>query len=156
MQAKGDKIIIIEDDDWYHPEYIEKMSGYLDTYALAGEGGAQYYNVNNHRYIIHENYEHASLCQTGFTRAIVPQIMTLCQMQSKQKFLDIHIWKLKCFKTTMPRIPICVGIKGMPGRGGIGYGHRDTMGEADTEPYLQLKKWIGLPDADIYVNMLKR
>lgn len=152
-QAKGDIVLVIEDDDWYHPDYIKIMAEKLKDHDLVGEGGAWYYNIKNYRYITHDNKEHASLCQTGFSKNILEPIKKLISNNLDQMFLDLKIWKLECNKLIFERLPINIGIKGMPGRGGIGYGHRDTMGKPDSEAFVLLKEWIGLPDSEIYANM---
>ena len=44
------KIIIFEDDDWYHPKYIEIVSQRLDNFVITGEIKAIYYNVFHKKY----------------------------------------------------------------------------------------------------------
>ena len=143
QKATGDYILIIEDDDWYSPKYIETMVSYLKEHDLVGEGRAKYYNIFNSRCMIHTNMEHASLCQTAFTKKLIPDIIKTVKDNITQKFIDIEIWKIDCKKIIFDGKNICVGIKGMPGRGGIGYGHKDKMGKPDTRRFHLLKQWIG-------------
>lgn len=154
--ATGDVVLIMEDDDWYRADYIENMKQRLLTADMSGEGEAKYYNVRNHRHMVHRNMKHASLCQTGFTREIMDQIKDVTHRNIGQKFLDLHLWNIKCNRDVFSRSDsLCVGIKGMPGRGGIGYGHKDTMGSVDARPFRMLRHWIGAEDAEIYYNMMK-
>jgi hypothetical protein len=103
--------------------------------------------------MIHTNKQHASLCQTGFTRKIQPLIAATAKAHINQKFLDLNIWKLPVNKLVFLDSLTCVGIKGMPGRGGIGYGHKDQMGSVDERPFKNLEIWIG-KDADNYKNLV--
>lgn len=148
----SDVVIIIEDDDWYHPDYIKTVMDRLNEVSLAGEGKAKYYNVRTHRSIVHRNTRHASLCQTAFRSECIPEIINLIDRNPCQKYLDLDIWKLNFSKRVWRDKTTCVGIKGMPGRGGIGYGHDDQRGDKDSQPFRLLKEWIGTDDARVYEN----
>jgi glycosyltransferase involved in cell wall biosynthesis len=151
-QAKGDYVLIIEDDDYYKQNYIETMLKYLQQYDLVGEGRAKYYNIANHRCMIHNNMKHASLCQTGFAKKLIPDIIKCIEANIGQKFIDLEIWKLDCNKHIFEGENISVGIKGMPGRNGLGYGHKDNMGKPDKKRWHTLRNWIG-NDFKIYENL---
>ena len=88
---RGDKILIVEDDDYYHPDYLKVMAALLDDYALVGEGRAVYYNVRTRRYLLWSNLTHASLAQTGFRAEALPVLIEGCRQGSA--FVDIHLWK---------------------------------------------------------------
>lgn len=50
---KWDKItsvFIIEDDDYYSPNYLRMMVAYLNDYDLVGEANSLYYDVTNKTY----------------------------------------------------------------------------------------------------------
>lgn len=147
--AEGEYILIIEDDDWYSPEYIKTLVEKLQTYDLAGEGKARYYNIQNYRHMTHTNMKHASLCQTGFRRSILQKVMHCVEGNTGRGFIDLFIWELEVNKMVFAGSQTCLGIKGMPGRSGIGYGHTDRMGAPDRRPLHTLKKWIG-PEAIVY------
>jgi len=118
----GDKILIWEDDEYYSPEYIERMSEWLDQYELVGIGNSRYYHIGSLGYHVHQNQKHASLAQTGFRISMLPEFESL--LGGRDNFLDIPLWKSNAAKriyTDDP--PLYVGIKGMPGRNGIGAGH---------------------------------
>ena len=53
--VESDKILFIEDDDWYAPDYIEYMVCALNNAVIAGEGNAIYYNVKERKYFKHGN-----------------------------------------------------------------------------------------------------
>lgn len=154
MISKG-IVIIIEDDDWYSPNYLETCVQRIKNFDLIGEGRAKYYNVRNHHLMIHSNVRHASLCQTVFDCRIIDKVITVIQKNLNQKFLDLKIWDLPVSKKIYTDgKSTCVGIKGMIGRSGIGYGHTDKMGKPDIFPYLTLKKWIG-EDYKFYEDMCR-
>jgi glycosyltransferase involved in cell wall biosynthesis len=151
----GDIILIIEDDDWYSPNYIENMVKKLEDYDLVGEGLTRYYNVNNYRYMIHNNINHTSLCQTGFTKRVLKQVKCVAEFCKREKFLDIKIWQhLLCKKLVFIANTWAVGIKGLPGRPGIGYGHGDKMSMLDTSPFNYLNRMIGEENVNIYKQKL--
>ena len=153
-QVKYDNILIIEDDDWYHPDYIKTLVEKLEKFDIVGEGHARYYNVANYGHMIHQNNTHASLCMTGFSSRVLEQVKTCVEKNIGQKFLDIEIWKLPVRKLVYRDSLTCVGIKGMKGRGGIGYGHKGSFGSPDAAPFYTLRKWIG-NDAEFYEALCK-
>ncbi len=143
-KVRGDIVLVMEDDDWYRADYIEKMAELLQAYELVGEGRAKYYNIYNYRQILHPNMAHASLCQTGFRSAVIPDIMRVLTCNRTYQYVDLHMWKLDINKYIFPLDEsLCVGIKGMPGRPGAGYGHGDKMGVIDKQPFEKLSQWIG-------------
>jgi hypothetical protein len=153
LPIRGSKILFIEDDDWYGPEYLATMSRLLDADPLVGEGNAHYYNLKTRQWAYMHNAGHASLCQTGVTLQAVAFFASILD-QSKTPFVDMTLWqtwrgKRRIF--TMPDDhPLSVGIKGMPGRAGIGSGHRpDFPGMEDAPDLARLRLWLGA-DADHY------
>ena len=144
--VESDKILFIEDDDWYAPEYVEYMFHALDNAIIAGEGNAIYYNVFSRRYYQHGNTGHASLCQTGLrfnedTRKLLEDIL-----QTQEKFIDILLWqKINGSKhlSIVHKQPLCAGIKGMPGRKGIGSGHNPNERYIEDPELAYLKNLIG-------------
>jgi hypothetical protein len=121
---RGDKILIIEDDDYYQPDYLRFMADILDHYALAGEGQAIYYNVRNRRYIEWPNLQHASLAQTGLRIEGVPTLIEGCRQQ--RRFIDVFLWEhFTGLKHIFTGKRLHVGIKGMPGEKGFGDCHGD-------------------------------
>ena len=118
----GDKILIWEDDEYYAPAYIGMMSTWLDSHELVGIGNSRYYQVGSLGYHVHQNKNHASLAQTGFRVSALPKFESL--LGGRDNFLDIPLWKANVEKRVyIDDEPLYVGIKGMPGRNGIGAGH---------------------------------
>ena len=153
----GEKIIIWEDDEYYAPNYISEMSQHLDEYEVVGIGRSRYYHVSMGTYHLHPNMGHASLAQTAFRNSFLPDLMKIIDGDS---FLDIRLWNLifpgetnlketglkeKISKDKRGCVfedekYIYVGMKGLPGRTGIGSGHKG-MGAVDYEGSV-LKKWV--------------
>jgi len=154
--AEGDTIFVIEDDDYYAPEYIESMLAFLDftKTQVAGEGRARYYNVNQRCYQILENTWHASLSQTVFRREAIPTLRDA--ILSGEKFIDIEFWKRLSEGNILTALKqdsfLAVGIKGMPGRFGIGTGHVPEDYTADPNCDT-LREWLG-EDAEDYKDFL--
>jgi hypothetical protein len=140
-------IFIIEDDDYYKPCYLEKMMSKFGSYWLVGETNTIYYNVQWRRHVTNPNRHHASLFQTAFTWDSIP-ILESCY---KDKFIDAALWTRGKNKFLFFDGVLSVGMKGMPGRGGIGAGHKLAMQfNADIEMKF-LKKLIG-NDIKFYVS----
>lgn len=143
-----DRVIIFEDDDWYHPDYLVVYKNRLLNYELVGEGPARYYNIQRRSYRILGNTKRASFCQTALRASIVDKLFVACQRDSA--FVDARLWDKNCHKFVFrDDKPHCIGIKGMPGRMGIGMGHRCKSFTTDKE-FKILERWIGKEDTDYY------
>jgi glycosyltransferase involved in cell wall biosynthesis len=174
--VKGDKIFFFEDDEYYAPNYIEEMSSRLDNYEVVGIGRSKYYYLPLTKYGVHSNMGHASLAQTAFKRSFFNEIKDIL---FGDNYFDIRIWKLvngtnASFESKVTSISesissdgkglifddknssLYVGMKGMPGRAGIGSGHNGNMSwyALDTNKSV-LKKWISKEeDFKIYSHLL--
>lgn len=147
--ARGEIIMVIEDDDWYHPNYI---SYYLrrmnETSAeLYGEGDAKYYNIRNQTYHLHKNKYHASLCQTAFRKSLIPKVIEQVE-KAHDCFFDLRIWRNLEGHVDFPG-KHSVGIKALPGRIGVGTGHKRVFRNIDPE-FRVLKSWVGSIDTFQY------
>ncbi len=144
--AKHDKILFIEDDERYGPDYLQAMYDRLNLRPLAGEIPARYYNVATRQYRVIPNTSHASLCQTGIRRELMPAFLKICEAGGK--FLDLPLWR--GYSGWVSIGENVVSIKGMPGRHGVGVGHRPQGGNWKADPNLAvLRSWIGA-DASLY------
>ena len=132
-------IFVIEDDDYYKPNYLERMIANFENYDLVGEKNTIYYNVNFRRHITNANTAHASLFQTAFTPRLIPLVRSCL----RHKFIDAELWRLAHNKHLFKEDDLAVGIKGMPGRAGIGAGHGKLMNMKQDFNLLYLKKLIG-------------
>jgi hypothetical protein len=196
--VRGDALLIIEDDEFYSPIYIEEMLWRLEGVNLVGEGNARYYNIRDRRWDIYSNMAHACLCRTGLKRVLYPLLREAARASkaSQNTHVDIQLWALpppppppepppgvnrqrfgplgqllppeKSNRPIVPQIvlpqavrsifsnrSLSVGIKGMPGRGGLGGGHRiQTMPNHDAS-WDKLVEWLG-SDARSYMDIANR
>jgi hypothetical protein len=145
--VKYDKILHVEDDDWYARTYVETMVAALDKAPLVGQFPSRYYNVAFRTWKDCGNKLQASLCQTGMRAETIPTLKRLCE---EKKWLDMSLWPLIEDKLLLPKNEV-VGIKGMPGRPGQVAAHRAAGARhmhADTNLDI-LRSWIGA-DAELY------
>ncbi|MHA1225226.1 MAG: glycosyltransferase [Candidatus Hodarchaeales archaeon] len=157
----GDKIMIIEDDEYYAPEYIAKMALGLDRYEVVGIGKSKYYHLPSGGYFKIGNTTHASLAETGFRSSFLPEFKAL--LDRNNVYLDFDLWKKISKKgrgfifLDDDRNPLYVGMKGLPGRTGIGRGHDPTFYKKypQDKDRAVLKKWIP-KDYNIYMDVLNK
>ena len=148
---KNNMILFWEDDDYYKPQYIEKMHNWLSKHHIAGQPNAIYYNIQYRWWHQHNNTQHASLCQTGIRLNNLPYLESLCEKDLK--FIDIELWKMAQGRHYLDdgQEKFCIGMKGLPGRGGIGSGHANTF--ANDPDYTTLKSLLG-KDVDVYFDLM--
>lgn len=152
------RVVIIEDDDWYCQNYLEEMMNMFDKHGAAwliGQGQAIYYHVRYRRYYEINNMDRASFCQTGFRSEFIPNVLSVCQ-KTKVPFIDLQLWfgtkrKFLLIGTN----PMCIGIKGMPGRiTETTIGHKGTHpGFKEDSDLSKLQSYIG-NDAFLYEKYL--
>lgn len=163
---KGDKILICEDDEYYAPGYIEEMARRLDQAEVVGICRAKYYHLPTGGYVQIGNTGHASLAETGFRKSFLPVVAECTKRGIVPHYLDEQIWRIvNESKRTGRKIPshlfvddttpLYVGIKGLPGRAGIGQGHNPAMyhNHLDAAGRPVLKQWIP-KDHQIYMDIL--
>lgn len=170
--ARYGKLLWIEDDDWYHPDYLGFMVGLLDIRDLAGCGHARYYNIRYRLWRIHPNGGHASLCSTGMRRSLYGVAEKILResnftIRTNPQQLDGTLWRRSGIgnkrKVLLPESPHVVGMKGMPGKSGLGIHHqrdeikpRHSPGESqeyqDDPALKQLEQWIG-SDVSFYRSL---
>ncbi len=162
---KGCKVFIIEDDDWYGPNYLKIMLGYLDTYNLVGEGHARYFNLSAMKHQRIKNEVHISLCQTGFDISLLPLFI---KSLPGDPFVDKRFWDLVTdnkyiFFDPDDKLHLHCSIKGLRGRRGIAYGHNPNdplfnLGNKDNKlsGLQQLIKWVGLASTEIYLAHMNK
>lgn len=153
---QGDFIFIIEDDDWYAPNYLESYLRLLQIYSAVGEGNAKYINILDRSWREWDNHKHASLCQTGMRKELLPRLDEA--INSGELFMDCVLWRYFFHHNLKPFMflnqDLCVGIKGMPGRRGIGAGHFPQEKGFTSDPgFSNLKRIIGEEDARVYTEI---
>jgi hypothetical protein len=168
----GDSILIVEDDDYYSQGYVSFFEKGLSKYEVVGIGRSKYYHIPSRGYFIHKSMGHASLASMGFRRSFLPEFKRVLEGDS---FLDLRVWrrlsgshlitKEESVKSLVSRDGrgivfddgnencLYIGMKGLPGRKGIGAGHRsyNSKYNKDTVDYAVLRRWC--QDAEVYINL---
>lgn len=148
QEAKGEVILILEDDDYYAENFIEVLYTELNNprykFQVVGEANSRYYHLKQKKWKILKNRNFSTFSQTIFRRSVIPDLKKV--LETRDSKFDSGFWK----ESTVPRylIPtttLTVGMKGLPGRPGLGIGHNaeDSNWQQDTNNLDYLYKWIG-------------
>ncbi len=153
-----ERVIFAEDDDFYSPSHVATLSEWLFKYELVGNPTSRYYHIPSGRYRIMANCGVASLGQTGMRASLIPLLEEICETTD---FIDFRLWSEFRNRGNGTAIltsdKTCVGIKGLPGRRGIGVGHRPNdnpdQWTADSDKEV-LRSWIG-DDIELYREFMR-
>ena len=118
--VKGEKIIIIEDDEYYAPKYVETLAKKLDEYEVVGISQSKYYHLPTGGCVQIPNTFHASLAETGFRSSMLSEFSMLIERDGTM-YVDMSLWKQamgesKGYLFSDSDTFLYVGIKGLPGR----------------------------------------
>jgi glycosyltransferase involved in cell wall biosynthesis len=156
-KVEGKYVFIIEDDDYYHPDYLSSVCTLLRDGGMQAVGLANnmYYSVAVPGFKAMQNTRHSSLCSTAFNASLVPLLKTA--VNTGEVYFDIEFWK-RIGKFAHPAALIfntnlVIGIKNLPGRDGIGIGHRQKDYHYDTK-LTKLKEWLG-DDHKFYLPFIR-
>lgn len=147
VRRDGDRLVIVEDDDYYSPDWLERIAQELDKADLVGENLARYYNVRTRQAKQLSNRQHASLCSTAMKGAAIERLREVCT--PGVKFIDLSLWSGFTGRKSLFGGNRVTGIKGLPGRDGIGMGHRREFRGLDDYDGALLRQWVG-QDAQFY------
>lgn len=155
--ATGDVIVFVEDDDYYAPTHLARLVAALERQPAAGAVGddrQRYYYLPRRQWRVFQN-RGASLCQTAIRRAWVPAALEAIAAAGRTGTgygVDGALWaRIPPAAQALERMDTVIGIKGIPGRAGLGIGHRPRgPGWQSDRDGARLRGWIG-PDADVYL-----
>lgn len=153
-EAKGEIIIIMEDDDWYSPNHIETCIKYLLNHEATGDNNLYYHNVK-YRCFRQMKNGGSALCQTSFRRSAIDKMKSAAQkaLKSKNYSVDGYFWEQFKNRDSMThQEQTVIGIKGLDDKG-LGLGHRPNAKWKADPDLIQLTKWIG-DDAFVYAQYL--
>lgn len=141
--AKGDIILIMEHDDWYRADHIKTCVEQLEGADATGSIWQRYYNVQNRHWRVMRNVGSA-LCNTAFRSSLIPAM----QKAAEQAFNEDKIGLDRLFWDSIDgrthEINTMVGIKGLPGRTGLGLGHKPPDNQWTADPdHKVLREWVG-------------
>ena len=149
-----DVIFFWEDDDWYAPNYLEKMvSAWIEMNKpdIFGIDTTLYYHLVSQKYLHINHPGRASAMSTMVTK----KILGIVWCDDNYSYTDIHIWKKLRGKTVNFGDRICVGIKHGIGLTGGG-GHKkdwNTYNSQDAN-YEYLKRIVG-KDIKTYETIIR-
>lgn len=130
--VEHDKIVIMEDDDWYRQDYLAFMYGALDTADLVGCNTIHYYHYTARAWKKGKPLLHTSLAQSGLRARALPHLAKICASQTplvrSNGLVDRFLWHTYPGPSSLisEHEIINVGLKGTPGRPGIAEGHKTT------------------------------
>lgn len=148
-------LLFIEDDEYYAPQYVETMTQRMISKPFTGIIRSRYYHLPSMSYFVHNTTNHASLAQTMIPTSYFKRLELLLP---GSPFVDLRIWedaqknyRDQCLLFHDSPKAIYVGMKGMPGRTGIGSGHSGKFGRHDRE-FSKLKEWM--PSDHVYYERI--
>lgn len=151
---RNEQILFIEDDEYYAPEYIATMTGALAQHQIAGISRSKYYHLPSGKYLQIGNTAHASLAQTGIRYSFLPEFN---RALAGDTYLDMRLWQAagrQGFLFQDLTRPLYVGMKGLPGRPGIGAGHGEKLYRQQDRDRSLLKRWVPR-DFQIYLDIVR-
>lgn len=140
-------LTVIEDDDYYSPQWLSRLVKESKKAELVGEGNAVYYNVYSRKWQRLQNREHASLRCTAMRGGAIDTFREI--LKRPYRYYDMRLWA-RHKDNYVFNSDLTVGMKGMPGRPGIALGHDGLRGNADPK-CKKLREMIGF-DADWYLQ----
>jgi hypothetical protein len=154
--ATGDLIVVIEDDDWYHPLYLETCVKRLQTTGATGDRLLRYYHVPQRIYITMNN-RGSALAQTSLRREYLPfmQKAAMAALTMEDYSIDSRFWStLAASDYTIHNDGQVIGMKGLPGRQGLGIGHRPNHKRPwrNDPTGKMLRHWLG-EEAEVYLAL---
>lgn len=143
-------VVVWEHDDAYLPRHLETLLERLERPGIlaAGDDEQRYYHVGARKWIALDNVG-AALCQTGLRADVLPMLEAAASkcLREDSRGIDAAFWAaVPDDRKALYRAGQVVGIKGLPGRAGIGIGHRPDEScyrwHSDPEGHV-LRAWCG-------------
>jgi len=125
LRGKGyDLVALIENDDWYAPNYLEEMVRQWEQAGRPDLFGTQYtiyYHIGLKAWFTMKHSRRASAMNT-----LIKPDLSFAWCQDHDPYTDLHLWKVLEGKGWEPEPPISMGIKHREGLHG-GRNHLDRL-----------------------------
>ncbi len=166
--VKTDYVIIAEDDDWWHPRYLERHRQEMEQgYDLIGFKPSRHYHMRSLRWRVFRK----DWCNFGSTafkcETLLRGMQYICDKcaEANSFNLDVCLWRVpgtrqQTLQNYSPHTAkdgaeaYHVGMKGLPGEPGIGMGHKASAGTPDCPSMSTLLTWIGKDAFDRYRSLM--
>lgn len=151
-----DAVVVCEDDDWYGPKFLEKVSEHLSENDMASAHPCCFYNVrwpsyskwNRNGNSVHEGLS-KGLCGWGMHKAMIRGVTAALgeghYPASIAKMLWVKSVKFNCLEL--------VSLKGLVPNG-ITIQHRSPLEHRDKDGRL-LMEWVGKEDAEMIFSLAR-
>lgn len=110
LRNKGfDVIFLMEDDDFYSPDYIEKMLDAWFNYSMPDIFGTEYtiyYHIGLFAWFEFQHFNRSSAMST-----IIKPDLDFAWCPDWEPYTDMHLWRVLKGLTFKPSKHICLGIK---------------------------------------------
>lgn len=152
---KSDKVIMIEDDDYYHPKYVQLCAAGLEEKSIIGCNKLIKYSLPTKTYMLSTYNMPAPVAMVGTSfKGKIDEFKKICEeadpLAGDQQLLDVKLWGLFSdaekgyYKNDYP---IVVGLKGHV-KNGITTKHERHLGTPDSN--LNMLKKILREDIALY------
>lgn len=139
----------MEHDDWYRPDHIETCLRELSDHLATGSVWQRYYNVTQRCWRVMRNVGSA-LCNTAFAADLIPNMRAACERARSQNRIgvDRFFWdSIPDSRRNITETETVIGVKGLPGRKGLGLGHKAdlciTHGWTYDPQAIKAREWLG-------------
>lgn len=117
---RGDRLLIIEDDEYYGPDYLSVMTAQLQHADFVGERASKYYFVRERKWIQYPAWHHVALCRIGMQSAVYMDLKRAVG-DSDHPSVDQRLWNYwtgsrRVWMDERGDMRLGVGMKGLPGR----------------------------------------
>lgn len=149
-------ILLMENDDWYHPEYIETMIRNWSQYGypnIFGTRATIYYHIDLFKWMVMNHHKRSSAMST-----VIRADLDFKWCEDAEPYTDIHLWTvIKDSVTYVPEKLLCMGIKHGIGLCG-GKSHTTDLNRYinNDADHAYLRKHMDQESFEFYTNYFKR
>jgi hypothetical protein len=157
---KYDNIVMVEDDDYYAPCWLDVCYEALKTHSLVGRDNIVFYNMYTRSYWdkSYKGFDTNAMAQTAMKSSLVQNLRDACLVDMDPTgMVDHNLWRSvdKNNKILLERgsVEYVVGIKGLPGRAGMSNKHKQVLPNPDHN-FEALKHLVGEYAFSVYMRTL--